>query len=55
VADELLGMPERDMQVTFLPKIYTKFSVFGVRFGKLYLTYSTKLRSWEFFGGSIDS
>jgi hypothetical protein len=58
VADELLGMPGRNLQINsqiFPLKMirYLLFLVF-LRFRRLYLTSVDDLRSWGFFGGSID-
>jgi hypothetical protein len=59
VADELLGMPERSMQMDsqiFPPKNDTQISVSDVpQVQELYLTNLVELRSWRFFGDSIDS
>jgi hypothetical protein len=52
VADELLGMPERDQHMDsqiFPPKNDT-----NIGFGRLYLKSFVELRSWGFFGVSID-
>jgi hypothetical protein len=47
MADELLGMPGRDMQMDS--------QRFSPRIKRVYLTSLVELRSWGFFGGSIDS
>jgi hypothetical protein len=59
MADELLGMP--GSECNWIPRYFPLkiiqnylFLMFP-RFRRLYLTSPVELRSWGFFGGSLDS
>jgi hypothetical protein len=58
MADELLGMPGRNMQMIsrhFRPKMkYIFLDLMFSRLKKFSLTNLVELRSWGFFGGSLD-